>query len=663
MRLTSIFSITLIRKIIYLGLTLTTVFCLSYILSKQTPLAGDEFYTLDIKQIFKPIPYQYIVSEVIDSINQIKPSHTFNLRSTSIFFTCIGIILLIVFFPKTKLELFLLSILIITNPFILAMSIFFRYYSYYFMSSILAFIFLVILYDRFNLKNKIFIGILGSIGSIFFLYVLNALQFGLAILKSVIMELVKDLRIRKIIITTITLLFISIVFNPKIIWQLFYTLKITGHAAVNIDAIEILGLSNATLIKPFYAVYQMIFGLDIAPTYSIYTLFIFIFIAIIFLFVLWRIWCDKKKLFFNLLLHIIIPFFLIYYFFQALSLPGATQLEPKHGMLIFPVIFYLAIKSHNYLSPVMHIIFMSALVTAQLSGMVKSFNKQNTDWNKIAIQSHVALSEIDDGAILMDGRSREIYNFYSQDNVGDYPIYYTWENTDSLLSKLLNRSKLVLLLSDYKSYTNLSLRQNWNAGTSSESRFIKLQELLKYFNYHFKIKDSYVSYPTFYYVLEKKEIPNKVQSFSVWKHHLKDLKLPIQSDNSMLLSSVLVNEGERVSLQNDSIIIFNLENISSHNTFGDTIGIIESNFQKKYLIYRQNSWDIFSDYHGINPNNKSVFYSWEHEPLISGSINYAGSFSKHKSKLFKINLDKKSDMISITNTSKSSKIRVWSRKL
>ena len=187
-KLTSIYSTILIRKLIYLGIIGFTLICLSYTLSSQTPFSGDEFYTLDIEKVYKPVPYKYFVSGVIDSINEIKPLDTFNLRFTSIFFTLLGIILLILFFPETKLELSVLSILIITNPFILSISIFFRYYSYYFMSSILAFIFLIVLFDRFKLRTKIIIGFIGSIGSIFYLYILNALQFGFALLKSLIME-------------------------------------------------------------------------------------------------------------------------------------------------------------------------------------------------------------------------------------------------------------------------------------------------------------------------------------------------------------------------------------------------------------------------------------------------------------------------------------------
>ena len=655
----SIFSTNLIRKIIYLGITLISILSLSYILSERTPFHGDEFYTLDITKVHKPVPYQYFVSKIINSIAEVKPSHTFILRLTSIFFTCLGVILLFLFFPKTKLELFLLSILIITNPFILSMSILFRYYSYYFMSSILTFIFLVILFNRFKLKTQIILGIIGSIGSIFHLYILNALQFGFALLRSTLIDLVKNLEARIILISIFFIVFIVFLVNPQLIWQLFIGLNITGHASVDPNSAQILGFTKSTFIKPFYAVYQMIFGLDIAPTYSFYFIVMFIFLAIIFLLILWRIYFSEKQTFIGLLFYHIIPFFVVYYFFQTLSLPGATQLESKHGMLIFPLILYLAIKSHNYLSPKINIVFIIVLVSAQLMGMVKTFGKQNINWEKIATQSHLALYKTDDSALLMDGRSREIYNFFSQSNKTSYPVHYTWQNIDSLKSKLNDKTKLVLLLNDYKSYTSLSLRQNWASRFSSENRFSGLESLLVYLNYHFKLKDSYVSYPTFFYILEKKETPNDYQTFSVWQHHLKDLKLPIQIESSMLLSSVLIAQNEVAELQNDSTFIFNLENISNIHSLGDTIGIIESGLNKTNIIYGKNSWDIFSDYHGIEPNNDFLYHSWRHTPLISGSINYTGSYFSHNLKLYKIKLNHQAEMITVSNLSKSSKIRVW----
>ena len=632
-------------------------------MSERTKLSGDEFYTLDIEEVHKPLPYKYIVSKLISSIGDIKPEHTFSLRLTSVFFTCIGILLLLMFVPKNKQELLLLCVLVFTNPFILSISIFFRYYSFYFFSSVLTLILLVLEFDRFGLKTKAIITFFGSIFSIFFLFILNILQFLSAIIVTVFFEYIKNMKIRIIVcgvgISIVTIL----ILNPIFIWKLLYVFNISGHASVDLNSSQIMGFNLSTLVKPFYAIFQMIFGPDIAPTYSIFVGGLYLFIFVMFLVILYRNFINSKRIFFRSLCFVIIPFFVIYYFFQVLSLPGSTQLEPKHGMLLLPLYIYIIVKSHKFLSPSMHAFFIMGIISAQLFGMVKSFDKRQTDWSKIALKSHEVLSQMDNCSILMDGRSREIFNFYSQDFAKDYSVFYTWQNIDSLKKNLTDKTKIVLLLNDYKSYTNLSLRQNWNTATSSESRFLKLLNLIEYFNYHYFLQDSYVSYPTFYYVLEKKVTPNNYQSFGVWEHHLKDLRLPIHIENSVILSSVLINPNEKIAVQNDSIIIFNLEHKSGLSSFGDTVGVIESDFEKTYMIYGENSWDLFSDFNNVNPDNDMVIFSWKHTPLISGSINYKGSYYSHEPKLLKTDLEKSSNKIIIKNTSNNSNIRVWTRKI
>ena len=46
-----------------------------------------------------------------------------------------------------------------------------------------------------------------------------------------------------------------------------------------------------------------------------------------------------------------------------------------------------------------------------------------------------------------------------------------------LNEKLINKSEIILLLNDYKSYKNLSMKQNWNAGASSDLRYNNLKKL------------------------------------------------------------------------------------------------------------------------------------------------------------------------------------------
>ena len=232
------------------------VACSSYLLNKNVPFSGDEFYTLDIQNVHKPIPYYYLVSNLIDGLGQIKPQHIFYLRLTSIVFMCLAIVLLFLFIPKTQYELIVLAALIITNPFILSVSIFFRYYSYYLLSSVITFVILILEFDRFDPKTKTLIGFLGSILSIPFLFVFNTLQFGIAFMETIVSEIIRNKKLKYIICGFSLLILTIFIFNPILIWKLLYAFEISGHAAVDLNSSQIMGFSKSTLIKPFFAIFK-----------------------------------------------------------------------------------------------------------------------------------------------------------------------------------------------------------------------------------------------------------------------------------------------------------------------------------------------------------------------------------------------------------------------
>ena len=74
---------------------------------------------------------------------------------------------------------------------------------------------------------------------------------------------------------------------------------------------------------------------------------------------------------------------MIYLFFQVISLPGFTQLETKHGMLIYPMIIALVVKAPKYLSPLKSYLFIGVVFISQLIGMQSTYIKNNTDWNLV----------------------------------------------------------------------------------------------------------------------------------------------------------------------------------------------------------------------------------------------------------------------------------------
>jgi hypothetical protein len=351
---------------------------------------------------------------------------------------------------------------------------------------------------------------------------------------------------------------------------------------------------------------------------------------------------------------------MIYLFFQVISLPGFTQLETKHGMLMYPLLIALIVKSRRYVSPMISYLLVGAMIICQATGILFAYNKKNADWNYIIKTIDIFINSDDKGKILMDGRSSGTFTFYDQHNVNNELIQYTWEPMDSLTTSINKNEKIVLLLNDYKSYTPLTLEQNWNAGGGSLGRVKGLDSLLVLLNRDYQLVDSYINYPTFLYLLEKKEQKSDKKSFGVWEHHLKDLILPVDiSSREKIFSSLLVQPGDSVMIKSDSALVLNLENSKNIN-IGTSIGTISANGKEIHLIKGENIWDIFAEFYDENVDENKVVHSWYHTPLVSGSISYKGSYFKHQARIYSLNLDElEGSRIMIINTSKASSIRVW----
>jgi len=648
------------EKLPYLIITITILMISSFFLNERTAFTGDELGTLDIENIHKPVPYHGIVSNLLDYLHPITPENIFHIRLSSLFFTVIGIFLWFMYFLNNRYEIFIFSVVIITSGFLLRESIFFRYYSYYFLSSTITFLCLVHWAKKLNTNQKLIIGLLGSLISPYFFYVLNALQFAFYFVYIFIFEKIQNIKLRLILFMFPLSFILLIAINPKIIWTLFNWLNIIGHANIDMTADYVHGITKSVIIKPFYAVYQMIFGYDIAPTSSILIFLLFVLISMLMAHQLYRVFLEDKDLFLQYSVICIVPFLMIYLFFQVISLPGFTQLETKHGMLMYPLLIALIVKSRTYVSPKISYLLVGAMIICQTTGTLFSYNNKDVDWNYIIKKIDIFINSDDKVKILMDGRSSSTFIFYDQHNVNDELIQYTWEPMDSLTTSINKNEKIVLLLNDYKSYTPLTLEQNWNAGGGSLGRVKGLDSLLVLINRDYQLVDSYINYPTFLYLLEKKEPKSDKKSFGVWEHHLKDMILPVEiSSREKIFSSLLVQPGDSVMIKPDSALVLNLEN-SNNISIGASIGTITANGKEIHLFKGENIWDIFAEFYDENVDENKVVHSWYHTPLVSGSIKYDGSYFKHKACIYSVDHDQlKGRKIKIINTSKISSIRVW----
>jgi len=351
---------------------------------------------------------------------------------------------------------------------------------------------------------------------------------------------------------------------------------------------------------------------------------------------------------------------MIYLFFQVISLPGFTQLGTKHGMLMYPLLITLIVKSRSYVSPMISYLLIASIIICQATGTIFAYNKKYADWEYIVKRIDIFIKSDDKANILIDGRSSNNFSFYNQQNVNNDLIQYTWESIDSLSTSINNNEKMVLLLNDYKSYTPLTIEQNWNAASSTHNKVKDLDSLLALLNREYQMMDSYINYPTFLYLLEKKERKSDEKSFGVWEHQLKDLILPVDiSPREKIFSSLLLEPGDSVIIKSDSVLVLNLEK-SQDISEGALIGTITANETEIHLIKGENIWDIFSELYNENIDESKVSHSWYHTPLVSGSIRYEGSYFKHQARIYSLNLDElESSRIKIINTSNISSIRVW----
>ena len=630
----------------------------SIFLSGCIPFTGDEFFTLDIDSINKPFPYKIFVSSILSFVSP-NPSNIFILRFTSVFFMILMISLFYIFFTEGKKEKMVLLLLLVSNSFVLREAIFFRYYSYYLLSSVVVMILLKKLY-YFSTNQKLIFSFIGAIFSPYFLFILNSLQFIYFFLFTFIFFKLKRNIFRAITVTILGLCLIGLIIEPIYVWKLLDLLSISDHANININSVNTRGFSFSILMKPIYAVYQMFFGYFLAATESILLLILFGIISSILLKIGWGMYKKNKEEFWYLIVIGLLPFISIYYLFEVISLPGFTQLESKHGMLFFPVIIVLVLKSYKYLHRNTYYLFIVCILFCQLNGLYYSYNIKHTDWEFIAKEAQ-RITQKNDACILIDGRSRETFDFYSESEESN--LIFTWESIESIRNKIENQSDVILLLNDFKSFNSLTLNQNWNAGEGSSGRVSELSEIFNLINEKHSVKYSYVNYPTFFYHYTSKNDSLIGGHSNIWTFQYKDLQFPVnnQDFNNEIKTSVLIKPGSSESIFYTPRLVFNIESTDGNVIeYGKSVGELYAQDFKIDLIKGENIWNVFSDYFGENLMDAKVFYSWNHRPFVSGSIRYSGSIYKHKANIYYIDIPElKSDFLKIKNTSNRSNIRIW----
>ena len=609
--------------------------------SLQFSFAGDEFYTYDIEKVSRPIPYNFIISLVkpfvlLDQIGVLI------LRSTNLLFLYLSFYIWIYHILKSKKEYLFFSGLVLTSTFLYQEAIYLRYYIYYFLSSTIT---LLILYKIMSYEDhkKIFLGTSLSVLSPFLLFVVNTVQYFFYTLIIILYEGGFRKSYKIIFITLILLSFIYICFNPQLIWNLYGILNLNNHFSFDYNG-PLRGISLSILIKPFFAIYQFIFGYILLPTEYIFLPFLILVIFISIIYVLINIYKRDYKFFINIIFPSTLAIFFTFYFFGIFSYPGATLLYAKHVIFIYPIFLFIFTCSSRYIpSKKSNVIYVIVLIS-QLIGISSLLTVKPDVWQMI--DEEISTLETDNVLMVTEKNSEEILN---SRGFGDIPKI----NYKSELPKILPK-KIIILVRDYKLYTKLSLEQNWNQGIDTKDNVNKLNNMLLEIQEKYDIQKSIIAYPIFYYEFKLNLSTDKMKPSSFWGHKMKDLRLPFKVRDKNVISSFVIDSNKYFIHHPQDEIYLNIIDNKPYFSGDITCGDIKIDLKEN-----KNVWNLFSSYFGNDIPLELIAFSWIHKPLASFSITYEGSWFKHKASVTKIDTSLcNENYIKISNKS-DNKLRVW----
>ena len=289
------------KKIIPLLISTLVIIFFSFKLSELKSFTGDELGTLEIQKVKKPIPYNKIVSAIIELLSPVDANNIFYLRISSLIFTLLAVFIWYLNYYKSNVPINIFLGLFITNSFLIDQSIFFRYYSYYFLTSSITLFLIINYFKDLSVNSKLFFSTFGFLVSPYIFHILNGLQFATYFIYIFIFHKIKSIRNRVLIMFLLSVAMITIAFKPVYLWMLFNWINILDALFVDLDVQNLRGLSLGILIKPIYAVFQMTFGPVIAPTDSIFIILYMFLYFFILLFLALNIYKVDKENFFTII--------------------------------------------------------------------------------------------------------------------------------------------------------------------------------------------------------------------------------------------------------------------------------------------------------------------------------------------------------------------------
>lgn len=384
------------------------------------------------------------------------------------------------------------------------------------------------------------------------------------------------------------------------------------------------GWSTSMLIKPAYAVFQFLFGMELTPTENIPVMAGFALLLVVLAFQAIGMWRKDRRMFGLLLSAGILPLLGMYWLLEALTLPGSTQFESKHAMFALPfVLLLLAWRPAG--APRWQGAFLAVPLLAVLYGTVFDFTVPRADWRAIAQAGRDCIAN--GGIVIVDGRADRTFRFYLDAPSFDTAIVPLQEAVAS--GCIVHGGKdLLLVLNDWKSYQELSVEQNWNSGFSSAEKVSALNGVLgALLAARAQCVWSQGVYPLYAYRYKldtDEETPPKVLSPPGVMY--KDLIFPLTISGKTVLGMSPIRQGDTLSLADSAgLVLFCIEgagNLQTEIPIGEQLVGTE----KTPIVLDHASGRVFADSYARSLRGTKSQYKWTKRPVVTSSLVYPGSY-------------------------------------
>ena len=519
----------------------------------------------------------------------------------------------------------------IFGSFVLFQEQYFGFYGFYLFCSLIVFYSIWVLDERYTSNRKYFYCLL--LFSPILCFFLTWQMFWYILIKEFSVASKKTKIVFLIFLTTAALPILTF-WKPLMALCLKHT--IVDYSATSLT---LRGFSLSLLVKPIYAMFQFIFGYDMEPTENVLVIGVFVIVILGFIYRLYRLISENSKQLKLLFFAAIIPFLGMYWLLEPITLPRATQFESKHGLFFLPFFLATFVPTQNVNKKKILSYFLPSIILFCLVwSTVVSFSSPRPDWKEIINLARDVQSK--GGIILVDGRAKQNFLFYSNGKVNREKVFDIYEVADK--QEVIRDTRSVLLVTnDWKSYQTLSLTQNWNTGAGTEDRFNAVSSIFENVRRTDRVcTGAYGFYPLFAFKYEanimKAGVNQPKPGFFTIPYQ--DVRLPIQKDGVVVYGWYELKAGDRFALENTNpgeVVIYYFISCNRHAPEGIVVGRIESSNSSADLLLGNESSGIYSALYSRPLKQAETWFKWYKRPVITQSLRYRGSLWPSEGRIYR----------------------------